>query len=422
MTPPRRRPRARRSGYVLLLVAMLLFGLMAIAAITVDVGLARVTQSKMQAAVDLAALDALRRRDDPTIVDATDPDHPHEGRRLAAALLVDPDIYPPDPTLELGPGLTELNASRLMAQGAVYSPQLELNPDDEPWGDMVGGTYLPNRAHGEVDYTRQDFQPGADLTGAGTALLVRLRRTDARRDVDRDAVPGVSSRGPELPFLFGLGTMIRGADPTDPTVYSPRHHGLTVRATAIADLRPVTCAGRPVAGLAPGFAWLTLAQPYWVGLATTTPVDLAIDGDGAVTVVATGARVGSALPDPGGPLMVGAAPAMAAVFGGQDTGLAWVPVVEDGDFTAALRVVGFGAMEVVAVARGPDPSGLPATLTIRKDTHRAAHANASAVLGAPTDAALRAVHRLFAWFDHDVDPATPDRLSPHTLTAPVLVR
>ena len=52
----------RRGGYVLLLVAMMLFGLFAMAALVIDLGFARVAQRQMQSAADAAALEGLRGR------------------------------------------------------------------------------------------------------------------------------------------------------------------------------------------------------------------------------------------------------------------------------------------------------------------------------------------------------------------------
>jgi len=46
----------KRGGYVLVLVVLLLFGLMAMAALVIDIGFARLAQRKMQTATDAAAL------------------------------------------------------------------------------------------------------------------------------------------------------------------------------------------------------------------------------------------------------------------------------------------------------------------------------------------------------------------------------
>ena len=50
----------RRGGYVMVLFAMLLFAIMAMAALVIDIGFARVAQRQMQSAADSAALEGLR--------------------------------------------------------------------------------------------------------------------------------------------------------------------------------------------------------------------------------------------------------------------------------------------------------------------------------------------------------------------------
>ncbi|MEZ5980484.1 MAG: pilus assembly protein TadG-related protein [Planctomycetota bacterium] len=52
----------RRRGATLLLFALLVFGLMAVAALSIDLGFARLSQAQMQNAVDGAALEGLRWR------------------------------------------------------------------------------------------------------------------------------------------------------------------------------------------------------------------------------------------------------------------------------------------------------------------------------------------------------------------------
>jgi uncharacterized membrane protein len=59
----RHRSRKRR-GYTLVFFAMFLFGFMALAALVIDIGFARLTQRQMQTAVDAAALEGLRFRDE----------------------------------------------------------------------------------------------------------------------------------------------------------------------------------------------------------------------------------------------------------------------------------------------------------------------------------------------------------------------
>src|SRR5262249_55839744 len=129
----------------------------------------------------------------------------------------------------------------------------------------------PQRGGG--DYARNDFNPNLTapqppaalgacpppdddppspwpLPGTGslgtvddTAFLVRLRRAKELQDFAAQTEPDVASSGPSLPLMFGRGTTIYGDDPTVP--YSPRRDGVTVRATAIAQLRPALHVGLP---------------------------------------------------------------------------------------------------------------------------------------------------------------------------------
>ncbi|MCO5166237.1 MAG: pilus assembly protein TadG-related protein [Planctomycetes bacterium] len=417
MTPPRRRPRARRSGYVLVFVAMLLFGLMAIAAITVDVGLARVTQSKMQTAADLAALEALRWRDADAV----------QARRDAALLVADPMVYIPERVVTLGPGLTDLRASALLEvpDGEVFVPDLRSNPTNEPHGDFVSGTFFhvdplsgdPVRHVEDASYDRDDFTPAAD-PALGSALLARVRRTDGRNPLDRAGDPtdpdAVSSSGPALPFLFGMGSMIRGADPTDPDAYSPRHHGLTVRATAIARLRPVVVVGtpRPADSLA-GHAGVALTRAFWQALAPSTPTDLDVDAEGVVRdaaltvvgqrytaaegIVRLGDRLGG---DPDDELLAAPGAPGSAVE-------AFVPVQQT--INGRARIIGFGRVVIAATAT---------SLTVEKLPGGVAARNASAVprpMPSLDLALVVAAHRALS-LDASDEPTSD------VITAPVLAR
>ena len=69
---------SRRSGTILILVVMVVFALMALAALTIDLGLARWTQRQMQTAVDSAALEGLR---------LSDPDYPNAAGMAASAMV-----------------------------------------------------------------------------------------------------------------------------------------------------------------------------------------------------------------------------------------------------------------------------------------------------------------------------------------------
>ncbi|TWT73327.1 TadE/TadG family type IV pilus assembly protein [Allorhodopirellula solitaria] len=210
----RRRTNPPRGGYVMVLFAMMLFGLMAMAALVIDLGFARLAQRQMQTAADAAALEGLRYA-------STD------GRQRAAdvvAWTLEGDF---DPSSESsGPN------------------RLASNPGDDKRGDMLDGLYAfdppasstaqdSRQFHREAnDYTRSDFpnpNPSDDSSmETHEAFLVRVRRTDEVFD------DGVGTAGPALPFLFGHGSMLNRESVGD---------GIAVRATSIAALQPVVCVG-----------------------------------------------------------------------------------------------------------------------------------------------------------------------------------
>ncbi|MBV9122026.1 MAG: hypothetical protein JO112_01540, partial [Planctomycetes bacterium] len=116
-------------------------------------------------------------------------------------------------------------------------------------------TYLGSNSSLSVDptfeenqeYDRQDFvlvdptnSPKAD------AFLVRLRRTNDLQGLDN--IPGVSSNGQPLPYLFGRGSLLNP---------EAKARGITVRATAIAQARPAVSVGVPFAELNPPLPGVT---------------------------------------------------------------------------------------------------------------------------------------------------------------------
>ena len=259
-----------RRGGVMVVFALLVFALMGIAAVAIDVGLASLTQAQMQTAVDTAALEGVQHRDFR--------DYRHESnsfRRPRVSELVrhvfDDDLHPTSgvaPTLEhvaiepdgadagrFGagplftltptPGVTVPGASQLLGVPAVPvldDPILQVNTGDLPSGDMLSGSFVPFAEHVEgADYSRPDFASAPHSIAARQALgfLVRMRRTNGANT--QDSAAGVSSRGPTIPLLFGLGSAVRAAEGSSS---DPRLEGITVRATAIA-------AGVPALGVGP---------------------------------------------------------------------------------------------------------------------------------------------------------------------------
>ena len=411
----RRRATGRRGGYTLVFFVMIVFAFMALAAVVIDLGLARLTQRQMQSAVDAAALEGLRLRDDPRI--ALDPVARDEHRRQMASQLVactfDDDLDLADDAQYLGAGPSvdlvggfgppELSASQqiVLPDPPVWEPRradgtrgLELNLDNEPYGDIVAGQFVEGEPGTErLDYDRADFAEGL----GDSALLVRLRRTNNFSGLD--SAEGISSMGSPLPYLFGRAALISGPNPEQG--YSPRYHGISVRAAAIADARRVLSVGfaSPEDDL-PGAlpivirieAWGT--SPIAGQLPVGEPVSLQVDGDGGLWLLtATGDLVevgyfveledqglGAAvsLGDQPSPLTGLGAPdaylvrLMATLPTGAPFG--YVPVV-----TESGMIAGFGYADQIA----RDPDRPQSALVLTKRTEKVAPENASAVLSEP---------------------------------------
>jgi Putative Flp pilus-assembly TadE/G-like len=296
---------------MLVQVAMIAFALSGLLALAVDIGFARLTQSEMQNAADSAALEGLRKRDavrNP--VNGNPAAFASDCTRRAAANRIahwtfdddfDPASGDPDyqfgagPVVDLTEGVTSVHALQTISvpDPHVYKPDLQLNQQNQVYGDMVsgrfcytsdpfpseGGTYelqdivCTEPQHGSGTYSRNDFNPNVTvptgptgltecpapdeapptplpLGGTGnlgtaddSAFLVRLRRSNDFLGTEGQTESGVGSSGPSLPLTFGKGTTVRGDDPL--ADYSVRRDGLTVHATAIAATRPAMHLGAP---------------------------------------------------------------------------------------------------------------------------------------------------------------------------------
>lgn len=439
---------AERRGTVLVLFAVLLFGVFGLFAVVLDFGIVRLTQIQMQTSADVAALEGLVGRD----ADLSDPGAADLARRqqaaLAAALVFDEDG---DPTT--GPSRFRLGAGPLLRTGVdaptdfaggliveegQWIPALQTNVDDNlVSGDLVAGSFLqldpgnPGRPdwHQEAnDYTRLDFAPDA----AGGAFLARLRRTREGQPLDR--VAGVSSAGPTLPLLFGYASALRSNEPGD---YDLRRDGFTVRATAIADSRRVTAAGIATAttrGLAPleddtapgASRWLSLNASDWDLVPVGSTLTLAVDGAGSVVDAGSGLPVGfAAQRDPAVNTINGSAPigrlgsfllpqaniVLPASPPAGLTGQVYATVHETDPSTGRFRVLGVVPVRIDGVAAG---ATLQVTCTkldaLIASSNGARSSNATAQPSAADDLAY-------------VDQALVDRprLFP-VLRAPVLAR
>jgi hypothetical protein len=298
---------------VLVLFALISFVLLASAALVIDLGTARLTQRQMQSAVDSAALEGLKFRDDvpvawhtdgsvPAFIQSAcpppadwanyDPSDPAWqawldcARRATAsemvALAFDDDLDPGSGAANLGAGPTidfsgsvsdpSLAAGQYMPPSAlgVYKPSLQTNEVNAEEGDMVHGQYGNNAGYGQdpnpyarPDFSTQDNDGNPIAPANAPSFLVRMRRSISPAGANSlDDNPGVSSAGPTLPFLFARGSFMArsSANATDLTIQS----GITVRATAISDARPTVVAGpASVANQSPGVAPFGVWRLYW---------------------------------------------------------------------------------------------------------------------------------------------------------------
>lgn len=271
---------SRRRGAILILFAVLTFALFAVAAVVIDIGLARLTQAQMQSATDSAALEGCGWRNFDELIGNSNV----EKRRKAATIVrlaFDDDLHPtlgdyaPDSYEHAtqqgvsvygpdGPDEAQISAGPIWrvsgGSGAwathsildeqpeserarVDDPRLRLNAlQNRPNGDMVAGTYKQFAEHSETGgYVRPDFTPAAPGPDNVSALsfLVRMRRAGDVNPADTES--GISSSLPTLPLVFGMASTIL-QDPGDD--WDPRRDGITVRATSIASARPAMRVGR----------------------------------------------------------------------------------------------------------------------------------------------------------------------------------
>ena len=378
---------SRRAGYTLVFFAMLMFALMGLAALVIDIGFARLTQRQMQTAVDSAAVEGLRWRDvneweevpqgwlgDPDFITLFDDNEDFIGtitndvdkdriRRWVAQQVVlntfDDDLesgngddgafdgggqFGAGPVVALSGGVGDpiMNASQLLTIPTTpfYKPAVEQNLGNEIHGDMVAGAYDGAATiHDEYStYVRTDFDSMGD-----DAFLVRLRRTNDFEGLD--SIAGESSSGPPLSYLFGRGSLLAFRDPG--VTYSPRHHGMTVRATGISDARPALSVGMPDGSVTPplnGLARFALFLSEWNDLPVGTAVSRDLSLDGVISEMgATTGRFFDFGPVSLMPVVVGRTlPASSAPLAGEYTGYVSIYGEFTSGSTTVNRIVGFG--------------------------------------------------------------------------------
>lgn len=451
---------------------MIVFGLFAVLALVSDMGYVTLTRVQMQNAADAAAIEGLRFRNvGTTIFDMTDDPFVSDCvRRSAARNIVSwtfDDNFNTDedeafqfgagPQVDFTEGVGTANALQSMNAMAprVYKPSLQTNQGNRAHGDMVSGTftYTDDPELIETDtYERvsasgvPDFEPLPPVQPPNTsacgdlpavqpslprdvesneAFLVRLRRTESPRAIrnnEGDQIEDESSSGPTLPLLFGRGAMMPGVD-LDDASYSPRHDGIAVRATAIAQVRPALRVGGPNAAF-PEMGAVPYAIPLacWEALGAN---EAATVGETGVITIAGNELCRIAPPmfiEPArtvGAPVTGAVSSPACIIAGTacpEPLTGFVPIFTD--VNGILRVVGFGRAVIESTA--------PGAIAIGRGRVRVAAQNASAYLpgGFPEVFNLTAddVSGILAANRELGRPADPDHREGGALLAPVLAR
>lgn len=286
--------RRRQSGSVLVIFALSLLIIFALAALTIDMAIMRLSQRQMQTASDSAAVVGLSLRD--TSLD----------RRVAAreqvSFVFDDDFNTASDAFQFGAGPT-YNRTSILGFGldggtinstSVYDPVLQANAANAAHGDMLSGDYVFGQRHDEGynvlnPYERDDFPSGFDELASPTppnSFLVRVRRTRNTSGLDSQA--GVSSSGPAIPLVFGRGTAIARAAGSS---FDPRNDGFSFVSTSIADAQPTLALG-PVhtpgmiapSGI-PGTGYFSLDAGYWSLLTEGVPATAQILADGSIVGV-----------------------------------------------------------------------------------------------------------------------------------------
>jgi len=393
--------RSDESGAVLVLFALLVFGVFGMLGAVVDGGRLRVTKQQMDAGAECAALEGLRFKDAEGDV----------GRRaraiLATQYLYDDDLNPSNgDAIGLGAGSLPVVLGdaplggdidvALPVAARVWKPaaDLEANLDNAQHGDLVAGLHVPLAPPSEDDqFDRADFQPVAAGSGpaplaAAPAFLVRLRRASERLALDRQ--PGESSAGPPFEWLWARGSAWQEPVAGDPN--ASRADGLTVRAAAIASAeRALLVSADPTTDTAvAAFALRVDGASAWQSTASGATLTLAVEPSGQLLVA--GVEQGVVLRNDASAVGDLVEPAIGGLANAQDQPLL-VPVY--GTFDGVRRAVGF--TRGLAALSG-------ATLTITRLPAAVLPAGASTTSSAALDArivlesnpAMRALHATFS--------------------------
>lgn len=238
---------SKRKGQALVFFLVFFMAVVGVMALTLDYGFVLLSRRSMQAAANTAALEGGRYLNDT-------------GRGNANTVvrnLFDDDLDPSQNNSTLGAGVSQdfltsdVDGNTILGAGNgarnvwnarnqyLYRPDPQLNTGNALHGDLVVGDYQNNsQTHHEAsNYQRDDFIAAA----SGDSFLARLRRTPSRSGVANslDREPGISSSGSGSPIIFGrLLPFIPQS-----TGYDLRLDGVPIRATAIAQQKPVVQVG-----------------------------------------------------------------------------------------------------------------------------------------------------------------------------------
>lgn len=180
---PHAKRRHRRDGYVLVLVAMMLFGLFAMAALVIDLGFARLAQRQMQSATDSAALEGLRGQG------TLDYQQRQDAAELLIAFTFDDDLNPLNGDDGVAGGGGRFGAGPIVDfSDGVGNPDLKAS-------QLM--TIDPNNS-----VYKPDFQRRSDAVAENQFDLAIQRGGVVDGEYD------LLAEGPSVPFLFARGSMI----------------------------------------------------------------------------------------------------------------------------------------------------------------------------------------------------------------------
>lgn len=312
--------RSRRRGYTLVFFAMMLFGMMALAALVIDIGFARLTQRQMQIAADSAAVEGLRGDEHLPYAERLD------AARNFAQWHFDDDLdstgaYPADDDGAFDTGSGQFGAGPLVQfSGGAGDPSL------------VASQLMA------VDPGNPVYKPKLlDGTPSSTgSFQVALRRGTSD-------VPSADlyANGPSVPYLFARGSLINR---------QLIAAGITVRGTGRAQpgrALSIGLANDTVTPPLPGLVPLALELSYWNGL-TIGMADPQTITSGEIGTTGRFFTIGSADTMP---LTLGRTlPAASVPEDGNYAG--YVPIYANVAATSTQRVVGFGEVQVVVTGAG----------------------------------------------------------------------